>query len=144
MLKKHFSISILVTTLVLNTVCKCNESAHLLSTLNHKTRTNSQYEAAVRDLITRIIGDKQDPSNFLIKINDKSSDYELDTFQLEMIDNDSRLQITANSPVAAAWGFNYYLKYFSQSSVVWSGKNINLAQAGLPIVKNKIKITSKD
>ncbi len=144
MLKHHFRISLLIIALTFNTVCKCNDSAHLLSIINRKTRINSQYETAVSDLIARIIGDKQDPSNFVIKINDKSSDYELDTFQLEMIDNDLRLQITANSPVAAAWGFNYYLKYFAQSSVVWSGKNINLVQTGLPIVKNRIKITSKD
>ncbi len=144
MLKHHFRISLLIIALTFNIVCKCNDSAHLLSIINRKTRINSQYETAVSDLIARIIGDKQDPSNFVIKINDKSSDYELDTFQLEMIDNDLRLQITANSPVAAAWGFNYYLKYFAQSSVVWSGKNINLVQTGLPIVKNRIKITSKD
>jgi hypothetical protein len=144
MLKHHFRISLLIIALTFNTVCKCNDSAHLLSIINRKTRINSQYETAVSDLIARIIGDKQDPSNFVIKINDKSSDYELDTFQLEMIDNDLRLQITANSPVAAAWGFNYYLKYFAQSSVVWSGKNINLVKTGLPVVKNRIKITSKD
>ena len=57
---------------------------------------------------------------------------------------DSKLQITANSGVAAAWGFNYYLKYYAKSSINWSGKNINMRQAGIPIVKAKVKITAKD
>jgi len=67
MLKHHFRISLLIIALTFNTVCKCNDSAHLLSIINRKTRINSQYETAVSDLIARIIGDKQDPSNFVIK-----------------------------------------------------------------------------
>ncbi len=143
MLNFNFSISFLAILLSINTICKCNDSDHLISILNRKTRSNSQYEAAVRDLISRVVGDKQDISNFLIKINEKSSYYQLDTFELEMVENDSKLQITANSPVAATWGFNYYLKYYAKSSFVWSGKNINLHDK-LPIVKKKIKVTAKD
>ncbi len=61
-----------------------------------------------------------------------------------MIDNNTKLQITANSGVAAAWGFNYYLKYYCNSTVNWSGKNINLIPNALPVVTNKIKISARD
>lgn len=61
-----------------------------------------------------------------------------------MVDNQSKLKITANSAAAAAWGFNYYLKYFCKSSVYWSGKNINLSHDHLPIVKNIVRKTAKD
>jgi hypothetical protein len=61
-----------------------------------------------------------------------------------MIEDDTKLQITATSGVAAAWGFNYYLKYYANSSVFWSGKNININKGSLPIVDKKINITAKD
>lgn len=61
-----------------------------------------------------------------------------------MIEQDQKLQISANSPVAAAWGFNYYLKYFANSSVYWSGKNIAFDVQQLPVVKESIKITAND
>ena len=57
-----------------------------------------------------------------------------------MVDDRRKLQITANSALAAAWGFNYYLKYYCNSSVHWSGKNINLNRNSLPVVKGKVKI----
>ena len=61
-----------------------------------------------------------------------------------MIENNEKLQITANSAIAATWGFNYYLKYFCNSSVTWSGKNINLNKNNLPIVKDRVQITAND
>lgn len=61
-----------------------------------------------------------------------------------MVENDEKLLIKANSAVAAAWGFNYYLKYYTNSSVFWSGKNINLDDSSLPIVTKKIRLSSKD
>ena len=61
-----------------------------------------------------------------------------------MISNNKQLQITANSPVAASWGFNYYLKYYCNSSVYWYGRNINLNFGQLPIVNGTVTITAKD
>ena len=43
-----------------------------------------------------------------------------------MTQNNEKVLITSNSGVAAARGFNYYLKYYTNSSVYWPGKNINL------------------
>jgi alpha-N-acetylglucosaminidase len=64
--------------------------------------------------------------------------------QLEMVENGKKLKITANTAVAATWGFNYYLKYFCNSTVNWSGKNINLNKNDLPIVPFKIQVTARD
>ena len=54
-----------------------------------------------------------------------------------------KLIITANSVNAATWGFNYYLKYYCNSSVFWSGKKNNIYQF-LPKVPEKIQITDND
>lgn len=121
-----------------------NNNAHLLGELNRRIRSNSEYESSVYGLISRVIGGTQDASNFVVNIVDKQNDYELDKFSLEMIDNNEKLKITANSAVAASWGFNYYLKYYARSSVVWSGRNINLKKTNLPIVKKRVKITAND
>lgn len=61
-----------------------------------------------------------------------------------MVENNKKLRITATTAVAAAWGFNYYLKYFTNSSLFWSGKNINLNGVYLPIVNSKVRIEAKD
>ena len=61
-----------------------------------------------------------------------------------MIDNNKKLKITANSAIAATWGFNYYLKYYCNSSVNWSGKNININSGNLPIVSGKVTLSAKE
>lgn len=60
-----------------------------------------------------------------------------------MIENNQKLLIRGNTAVAATWGFNYYLKYYCNSSINWSGRNINLKDS-LPIVDNKIRIEAND
>ena len=54
-----------------------------------------------------------------------------------------KLILTANSINAATWGFHYYLKYYCNSSVYWSGNKINIYQF-LPKVPEKIRITAND
>jgi alpha-N-acetylglucosaminidase len=62
-----------------------------------------------------------------------------------MTENNRTLLITANTGTAAAWGFNYYLKYYCNSSVNWSGKNINInIKDKLPVVLEKVRISSTD
>jgi hypothetical protein len=61
-----------------------------------------------------------------------------------MDDTNQNLIITANSVVAATWGFNHYLKYYCNSSVFWSGKNINIYPDSFPKVQQKVKITAND
>lgn len=55
-----------------------------------------------------------------------------------------KLIITANSVIAATWGFNYYLKYYTNSSVFWSGKNIALTSASLPYLEDTVTVTAND
>ena len=50
--------------------------------MNEKTNTNHGYESSVRALIARIIEDKQDPDNFIIKVTDKLDNEEKDTFEV--------------------------------------------------------------
>jgi hypothetical protein len=61
-----------------------------------------------------------------------------------MDEANEKLVITANSVLAATWGFNHYLKYYTNSSVFWSGKNIRINSSGLPKVPTKIKIEEYD
>ena len=61
----------------------------------------------------------------------------------EMDSTNLKLIITANSINAATWGFHYYLKYYCNSSVYWSGKKINIDKI-LPKVPEKITITAND
>ena len=119
-------------------VSSSSDKDHLKSLLKTDQSKLREYEKAVKNLITRVIDNVHDISDFIVEINPTVIRKDLDTFILEMID--SKLKITANSPVAAAWGFNYYLKYYANSSVYWSGKNINLNSGPLPVVKGKIKV----
>jgi alpha-N-acetylglucosaminidase len=62
-----------------------------------------------------------------------------------MKENDStKLQIKGNNALAICWGFNYYLKYYCNSSVSWSGKNINIRKSDLPVVDKAVKIIAND
>ena len=61
-----------------------------------------------------------------------------------MVDGNSKVRIKANNAVAASWGFNYYLKYYCNSSITWAGKNINVPKGSLPIVPTPVSITAND
>jgi hypothetical protein len=60
------------------------------------------------------------------------------------MDEAGKLIITANSVIAATWGFNHYLKYYANSSVYWSGKNIRISSSGLPKVNRPVEIEQYD
>lgn len=116
---------------------------HLADLMKPDVTRLGDYEAAVKRLIGRIIDNSHDLADFVVKIDPDRFNTDLDTFELETIDE--KLKITANSPVAAAWGFNYYLKYYANSSVYWSGKNINVNNSTLPVVTDgKVRVTAKD
>ena len=61
-----------------------------------------------------------------------------------MTEGNSKVRITANNALAASWGFNYYLKYFCNSSITWAGKNINVPRDSLPVVPSPVHITAID
>ncbi len=64
--------------------------------------------------------------------------------KLKTDETKNKLIITANSVIAATSGFNYYLKYYANSSVFWSGKNIKLNSSSLPKLQEPIQITQYD
>lgn len=51
---------------------------------------------------------------------------------------DGKIQIIGTSGVAAAYGFNHYLKYYLKSQVSWETTNINIPKE-LPAVNIHIK-----
>ena len=61
-----------------------------------------------------------------------------------MDNSGSKIVITANSIIAATWGFNYYLKYYCNSTVHWSGRNININGGRLPQVQGVVTINALD
>ena len=131
----------IVTLIQITAVFSLDDKDHIKNLLKTDPRKLRDYEKAVKNLISRVIDNVHNIDDFVVEINPSAIGIQdLDTFILEMIDDDSKLKITANSPVAAAWGFNYYLKYYANSSVYWSGKNINLNAGCLPIVDEKIKV----
>lgn len=119
---------------------------HLIDLMRPNPLKLRDYEQSIKRLIGRVIDNAHDLNDFVVVIDPSAfeSTGGLDSFTLEMIDHNRRLRITANSPVAAAWGFNYYLKYYANSSVYWSGKNININNGSLPIVSPKVRVTAKD
>lgn len=140
----------LTSTILLSLICiqfaasiRTQNSDNLKRILSIRDRSNQAYESAVLDLINRIV--PEFTNDFLVKIDENlnTNDNLIDTFQLEMIQQNKKLLIKANTAVAAAWGFNYYLKYYCNSSVNWSGKNINIIDK-LPIVPTIIRITATD
>jgi hypothetical protein len=117
-------------------------SAQFLKAFTRKSRTNREYESAVTDLIARTVGAVAE--NIVVKIDEHLFESPLDTFALTMTASDTKLLISANSAVAAAWGFNHYMKYHANSSVHWSGKNVNLNVSRLAVVREPVKVAATD
>ncbi|CAF1010067.1 unnamed protein product, partial [Brachionus calyciflorus] len=120
------------------------KTKHLREKLKSQKYSKKEYESAVMDLINRIVGKHHNVNDFIVVIDENLSADNMDTFELEMVNNNKKLQIKATNAVTAAWGFNHYLKYYTNSSVFWSGKNINLDDPKLPVLPQKVRITSKD
>lgn len=121
----------------------CN-IAHISEQIWAQKYNVEELESSVMNLINRIVGKHHNVNDFIVKIDEKLNPDRMDAFELEMVQNNRKLLIKATSPVAAAWGFNHYLKYYTNSSIFWSGKNINLDGKQLPVVPQKVSITSKD
>lgn len=94
-------------------------------------------EQTVLQLIERIIPGRQ--KEFIVIIENDLATNGLDRFEFQTV-NDTILQITATTGVAAAWGFNHYLKYFCKAHISWSGNQLSVPKP-LPKV-TKLTITS--
>ena len=107
-----------------------------------KTKTPaSVQEQTVKDLITRLIGPTY-ASKFTIVVNASyGSQQDLDTFEYVTNTADGKLVITGTSGVAAALGFQHFLKYSCHGHVSWSGDQVKIPEP-FPVVKTPVKVTS--
>lgn len=92
--------------------------------------------SAVLQLIGRVLPGRE--REFAVTIDSDAN--KLDTFEFYTV-NKTFLQISATTGVAAAWGFNHYLKYFCKAHISWSGSQL-LVPTPLPIVEKVVKISS--
>ncbi|KAJ8976546.1 hypothetical protein NQ317_011809 [Molorchus minor] len=108
------------------------------STLGHiKPQTDAQTQTqAVLDLIKRIIPERA--SEFLVNVDEDLAIEGRDSFTVQK--QNGIVVITGSTGVAAASGFNHYLKYYCNAHISWEANQLNLPE--LPDVD--IKITLND
>jgi hypothetical protein len=98
-------------------------------------------------LISRVLDNAPAVKLFEISINSSLSINGKDVFEINNGSQPGYISIAASSTVAAAWGFNYYLKYVANSSgiiylsiyvvipflciVYWAGKSIRISGSTL-------------
>ena len=97
----------------------------------------------VQQMISRLLPGRADEFVIVIK-NVRGQFVDLsehkDSFEFHSIEG-NKLQITASSGVAAAWGFNHFLKYFCKAHISWSGSQLRIPSP-LPKVSKPITVTS--
>lgn len=71
---------------------------------------------AILDLITRVLDNAPSAKLFQVTIAPDLAFNTKDVFEIMNGSTTGSILITASSGVAAAWGFNYYLKYVTNSS----------------------------
>ncbi|XP_045479200.1 alpha-N-acetylglucosaminidase [Harmonia axyridis] len=112
------------------------------STLGHLTRNsrrNSEKQTkAVTDLIERIL--PQHAKYFRVVVNSSQAENEKEFFRLKS--DNGTINIYATTGVAAASGFNHYLKYFCNCHISWRTSQLNLPKT-LPSVDIEIKFNDR-
>ncbi len=73
-------------------------------------------EKAISDLISRVLDGAPAAGLFQVSINADLAVNGKDVFELSNGSASGSILISASTGVAAAWGFNYYLKYVADSS----------------------------
>jgi len=81
-----------------------------------KPIASSSSVQAISDLISRVLDDAPAARLFQISINADLAVNGKDVFELSNGTTPGSISISASTGVAAAWGFNYYLKYVADSS----------------------------
>ncbi|KAJ3658550.1 hypothetical protein Zmor_010284 [Zophobas morio] len=120
----RLKITTLTIFLVVNTLSPTCCKDLFSATLGHikPKATPETQAAAAQDVISRIIPELA--SSFSVVVDPDLG--ETDVFQLQKQEN--VIQITATTGVAAAAGFNYYLKYYCNCHVSWEASQLNLPQ----------------
>ncbi|CAF2858166.1 unnamed protein product [Rotaria sp. Silwood2] len=109
-----------------------------------KPAVTSSTAKAIQDLISRVLDDAPVAQLFQVSINSDLAVNGKDVFELSNDSPPGSILISASSGVAAAMGFNYYLKYVAQSSFYWSGKNIQLPRSSIIPLSTPIQIVVND
>ena len=81
-----------------------------------KPPLSSTTPRAITDLIARVLDNAPAARLFHINITADQETDGKDAFELSNGQRPGTILISASSGVAAAWGFNYYLKYVANSS----------------------------
>ena len=81
-----------------------------------KPPLSSSTSQAVLDLIARVLDNAPTAQLFQVNITSDQALNGKDVFELTNGAQPGSILISASSGVAAAWGFNYYLKYVANSS----------------------------
>lgn len=111
-----------------------------LNKLKSKTPATVQ-QKAVEGILQRLIGNRT--ADFQIEIDPDLNPSDKSTYILDVNQTDHRIKVIGNSGVAAAFGFQSYLKYWTNCHVSWSGDQLNLPVV-LPQMKKPIQVTSND
>ena len=100
--------------------------------MGNKEISSSSDASFVYDLIGRILPLQKD--DFLLEKLPSSSEI---FFELSCLDNKIRIQ--GNDNVSLAYGFNYYLRYYLNTSISWCGNNVPQPPKLLPLPLKTIK-----
>lgn len=127
-----WSVLLIVFIVFINHEAAAFKFEHTLGHIKTKTTSGVQ-KTAVENLIKRTIPDRY--SEFTVIIDSDLVTDGKDLFKL-VSTNDGKIQITGTTGVAAASGFNYYLKYFCNAHISWE-----LSQLSLPSTLASVNVT---
>lgn len=142
MLAKKFGFVVFLGSILIQVCCGWDiDSSRFNQFLHIKTKTpKAVQEQAVKDLITRLI--PKYASKFDIIVNSSLGPHpDLDTFEYVTDSADGKLVISGTTGVAAALGFQHFLKYSCHAHVSWSGDQLKIPEP-FPVVEKPVKVTS--
>ena len=139
---KYILVLITYASIFLHVSCGWNTYTSRFKQFSHiKSKTPSDVqEQAVSDLIARLI--PKYASKFVIKVNSSLGPHrDLDTFEYVSDTKEGKLVITGTTGVAAALGFQHFLKYSCHAHVSWSGDQLKIPEP-FPVVEQPVTVTS--
>ncbi len=97
--------------------------------------SNDKIESA-KSLAVRVLGEEKSEQFIFETLPDSSAQ---ESFQI--LQENEKILIKGDTPVAMASGLNWYLKYFCNSHISWEARQINIPE-NLPIIEQPIVKTS--
>ncbi|XP_044735480.1 alpha-N-acetylglucosaminidase-like [Chrysoperla carnea] len=134
------SVSFIVIIETVNFCTGAGETINVFNQLQTKVPEDIQAQT-VKRLIQQLIPDRAD--SFVVNVNAalRTPDGR-DVFILKKLDDNGTVNIEGSSGVAAAWGFNHYLKFFCNCQVAWETEQLSLPKT-LPNVDIRIKANDR-